>query len=71
MAKKGIKNDQVYRGRFKGSTRTHVPNNKFREEAERIGLGGYSVECSECGEIFKGTKIETELWEITHECRKE
>jgi len=62
MAKKGIKNDQVYRGRWKGKTDTHVPNALFRQRAEEMGLGGHEVRCEKCGKVYRGTKVECAIW---------
>jgi ribosomal protein L37AE/L43A len=57
--------NRVYEGRFKGSTSTHMPNNKFREEAERMGLGGHVVACETCGRLYKGTRMECKIWTCT------
>lgn len=33
---KGIRNDQTYRGRFKGSTETHIPNEATRDRHDEM-----------------------------------
>lgn len=47
MAKRGIKNEQVYRGRWKGQTDTHVPNKKTRKNHEEIEWNSPQL-CEEC-----------------------
>ena len=69
MAKRGIWNDQTYRGRWKGNTEQRIPNDKFRERAEEMGLGGHEVQCEKCGKIYRGTKMEVFIW--TCDCEED
>jgi hypothetical protein len=61
MTKKGIYNEQTFRGRWKGNTDTRVYNKHWEEGATRCKLGGHSVYCTQCETQIYGTRIECEI----------
>jgi hypothetical protein len=62
MPRKGKQSVRVYQGRFKGSTETHMPNDKFREQYDKMKkdcgcpFGGKCVCNGELSEVLTRTE---------------
>lgn len=63
MARSRKTSERTYEGRFKGSTETHMPNDKFREVYDTMKWDCFEeVICRKCGHTEMVHKLEVKIY---------